>query len=118
MPTIPEGGQFDIDIIQGSRYARTFYAREANGTTVIPLTGHTARAQVRAYAGAPGNPLLTFTATVNPAAGSVTISASASQTAALTQQGEYDVELVPADPEQAFTLVRGRVNLVPQVTLP
>lgn len=113
--SVPEGGEYDITIRQGSTFSIQFLARENDETTVIPLTGYTGRAQMRT-SGVARTLLLDFTVVIDGPTGSVTLSATATQTALITSSGIYDVELVQGSVVIGF--LGGRAFLEQQVTIP
>lgn len=66
---------------QGETFSRTFTLKDATGA-VMNLTGHTFQAMVRATYTSTGA-LQTFAVTLSPAAGTVTVTLTPTQTAAL-----------------------------------
>lgn len=111
--SVPQGGRYNLTLYQGATFTQVFAAREADETTVVPLTGYTARAQMRSQAG--GALLLEFTAEVDEADGTVTLSATDEETAAVARSGVYDVELVQAG--EVIRFLSGSVRLVREVTV-
>lgn len=91
---------------QGSSFARIIALEQPRTPTledpseyeVYPLTNHTARMQVRRTIDST-TPLITLTTengriTINGAAGLISLSISAADTAALTSSGVYDLEII------------------------
>lgn len=100
-------GNYNILCQQGSSFSRTIALEQPRTPTeedpaeyeIYPLTGHTARMQVRKYVDSTGNPLISLTTengriSINGAAGLITLSISAADTAALTSSGVYDLEII------------------------
>lgn len=112
--SVPQGGRYNLTIFQGATFTKVFAVRESDRTTVVPLTGYTARAQMRTRAG--GDLLLEFTAAVDADDGTVTLSATDEDTAELTRSGVYDVELVQAG--EVIHFIGGKATLVREVTTP
>lgn len=105
---------YDIAIEQGATWSRVFTYTEDDGTTPINLTGYTGRAQIRRSP--MGRLLADFTVSINGAAGEVTLSLTATQTAELYEDGVYDIELVNG--ATVIRLVQGKVTVNAGVTLP
>jgi len=110
---------YDLLIEQGATF-RLELAWKLDGTAV-DLTNYSARMQVRGAVEA-ATALLSLTSaagggiTLGGAAGTITIVASAAQTAALTiRTGVYDLELESAGGE-VTRLLQGAVAVSPQVT--
>jgi len=89
----------DLCIMQGSEYVHTFQYREADETTVIPLTGYTARCQIRAgiddtdtiFDGTSGTGELS----INGALGEVTLTVSGAASSLWDDyEGVFDVEVI------------------------
>jgi hypothetical protein len=111
----------DQAIEQGATWSRQFNYKDPNGVA-INLTGYTARMQVRAKRTNP-EVLLELTTenggiVLGGADGSVTLQASAVDTAAFTwTRGVYDVELISAG-GIVTRFIRGSVSVSPEVTRP
>jgi hypothetical protein len=107
-------GRYDMSISQGTTFSETFQYRESDGTTVIPLTGATAKAQIRNQ---PGTLLLTeFDVDIDGAGGAVTLSLDDDQTKALPAgRNQYDILVTLTDGE-IFVLVEGAANVDGTVT--
>ena len=91
-------GSYDIYIEQGATLSLPIVWKDSSGT-VINITGYTARMQVRQSVNSPTVLLSATTANgklvIDGAAGKVTITLSASDTASITWlTGVYDLELV------------------------
>jgi hypothetical protein len=90
----------DIEIEQGATFTLSFIWKDSNGTPVN-LTGYQARMQIRKSVNAPDPPALSLTHTngiaLGGAAGTINVTATASQTSSLTlRTGVYDLELESA----------------------
>lgn len=89
-------GYYVIEVYQGATYDMTFAWTDENNSS-INLTGYTARMQVREGIDS-SSTLLSLTdasgITLGGTAGTFRIQISATDTAALTKSGVYDVELV------------------------
>jgi hypothetical protein len=82
-----------------------------------PLTGYTARAQVRAHRRSTGDPLLTITCTVSVALGAVIMTLTEEQVAENAGlSGVYDLELVDASGVCVARLLEGRFMIDYEVT--
>lgn len=111
--------QFTLEIAQGETLAQTFVWQNDAGQPV-DLTGYTARMQVRERHESQTVLLELTTANggiqLGGASGTITLSMSATQTAALTwRRGVYDLELV--SPAGVVTrLLEGVATVSPEVT--
>lgn len=112
--SVPQGGRYDLSLLQGSSFSKVFAARESDGTTVVPLTGYAGRAQMRTRPG--GDLLLEFTVAVDADDGTVTLSATDEETAEVARSGVYDIELEQAG--EVIRFVSGNVTLSREVTVP
>lgn len=114
------GNRFDLTINQGATLSLVATWKDQAGTA-INLTGYTARLNVReTYAS--GTAILTLTTenggiTLGGSAGTITLSASATTTAALTApfSGVYDLELVSGG-GVVTRLLEGAATVSPEVT--
>ncbi len=108
----------DILIEQGATFLLNLVWKDSLGAP-INLTGYTARMQVR-HKITDASPLLTFTTenggiALGGALGTITLNATATQTAALTaDQYVYDLELVTG--ATVTRLVQGSFTVTPEVT--
>lgn len=118
-------GIYNIVCEQGTTFNRVItleYPDAEDPTIFIPwdFTGYTARMQIRRTIESTTfmieltteNGGITFT---NPSAGELTIEMSAQQTASLTSDGVYDLEIVSGEGE-VFRLVQGNFTLNLEVT--
>ena len=111
-------GNYNIVCDQGATFSRVLTWKQSNGTPVN-LTGYTARMQVRDHY-ASSSSVLTLTTenggiTLGGAAGTITLAATATATAALTADTYvYDLELV--DGATVTRLVQGQFTVNPEVT--
>lgn len=112
------GNNYDLCIAQGATFQKVI-TWKSNGT-LVDLTGYTARSQIRATADA-ATPLIELTTangriTLGNAAGTITLTISASDTAALTAgRGVYDLELVAAN-GTVTRLLQGVVTISRNIT--
>lgn len=111
---------YDITIEQGATFLLPLLWKDPQGDPV-DLTGYSAKMQVRRKAGSVDPPLLDLSSTnggitLGDAAGTIVITASATQTTAMTgRTGVYDLELT--SPTGVVTrLVEGAVDIHPEVT--
>lgn len=110
-------GTYDITIEQGSTFTRTVTWRDENDA-LVNLTGYSARLQMRESVDATST-FLSLTSgsgiTLGGTAGTIVILISATDTAALTQGGVYDLELV-SGAGLVTRLLQGSVDLRKEVT--
>lgn len=111
-------GTYDITIEQGATFSRVF-TWTADGSNVN-LTGYTARMMVRSDI-EDTNALLTLTTenggiSLGGAAGTITVTISATATAALTRgSAVYDLELISGS-SVVTRLLKGVVSITREVT--
>ena len=112
-------GKYNIVCDQGSSFTRTLEMKTAEGT-VFSLTGHTARMEVRRTLDASTTIVSLTTAngriSINGALGTITLTLTASETAALTQSGVYDLEIVKTSTGEVHKVVRGEFKLEKEVS--
>lgn len=112
-------GTYDIIVEQGATFTLAMTWKDSAGSAVN-LTGYTARMQVRPAADSTGT-LLTLTTengriALGGAAGTITLTVAASDTAALTAgTGVYDIELVSGG-GVVTRLLQGSVTISREVT--
>lgn len=111
-------GKYDIVIEQGATFSRVITWKDASGTPV-DLTGYSARMEVRNSV-ASGQPILALTSgqgiTLGGTAGTITLSISAVDTAALDfSNARYDLELVQGS--NVKRLLKGTVTLDREYTV-
>lgn len=108
-------GKYDLTIDQGSSFALDMTVQEDN--TAKNLTGYSVRAQLR-----PTQTSSTLTANftgsvVNATAGTIQISLSATDTAAISPgKYFYDVEIYTASDAIVTRLIQGSAVVTPEVT--
>jgi len=112
-------GKYNIVCDQGSSFTRTLEIKTAEGT-VFSLTGYTARMEVRRTLDA-STTIVSLTTTngrisINGSTGVITLTLTAVETAALTQSGVYDLEIVKTATGEVFKVVRGEFKLEKEVT--
>lgn len=111
-------GTYDFTIYQGATFGRVLTWKDENDVAVN-LTGYTARMMIRESVDA-SSAFITLTTenggiTLGGAAGTITLSISATATAAITQsQGVYDLELVVGS--IVTRLLEGSVAISKEVT--
>lgn len=111
-------GSLDFLMPKGSTFTRTLTWKISNSP--VNLTSYTARMQART-SHISGTAVLTLTTengkiTLGGTAGTITLSLTAAETAAITQSSlAYDLELVSAGGE-VTRLVEGQIVLTPEVT--
>jgi tRNA threonylcarbamoyladenosine modification (KEOPS) complex Pcc1 subunit len=110
-------GQYDITVEQGSTFNLTLVYKDQRGY-VIDLTGYTARMQLRKTV-THGSADLELTTSngriaIDGAAGKITLSIAAADTAGLSGAGVYDLELVNGLIVQR--ILEGSYTISPEVT--
>lgn len=110
-------GTHNFEILQGETWTRTLTWKISGA--LVDLTGYTARMQVRRKVTSDST-LLSLTSgsgiTLGGSAGTITLSVSATDTAAMTwREGKYDLELVASD-GTVTRLLEGRITVDPEVT--
>lgn len=104
---------------QGSTFTRTIEIKQADGT-VFSLTGYTARMEVRRTVDATSSLIGLSTEngriTINAALGAITLTLTPDLTAALTQSGVYDLEIVHTATGAVHKVVRGEFKLEREVS--
>ena len=114
------GNQYDLVIQQGATFSLAITWKDSTGAA-INLTGYTARMQARSTYDATTSILSLTSASgdivLGGAAGTITITASATITAALTApfSGVFDLELVSGS-GVVTRLLEGAVSISPEVT--
>ncbi len=104
--------RYDLTIDQGATYPIDIECQDENGDSIV-LTGVTPRAHIR-YSYADESPAAIFTASIS--GNTVSLSLSASQTAALTRTyGVWDCEL-EFDDGTVQRLLEGKVAVRPEAT--
>lgn len=112
-------GIYNITCEQGSTLTRTFRVQNPNAS-VYDLTGYQARMQIRRDV---DSTTVLFTATSSPAAGiiisntfgEISLTMTATQTAAIQRSGYYDLEIYNAA-GVVYKVVKGKFNLSKEVT--
>lgn len=112
-------GKYDLAIYQGDSFSITvFLKQEEDGNPAYDLTGWTAKAQMRSKDPAENATVaIEFTCTVDAEAGSIEVSASASETA-LVVAGRYSYDLQITDGNLVQTILRGTAIVSEEVTKP
>ncbi len=110
-------GSYDIKIYQGATFSQTFTWKDETDTP-INLTGYSARMQIRASVDS-SSTLVSLTSgsgiTLGGAAGTIAVLISATDTASLSQNGVYDLELVSGS-GVVTRLLQGNVIVSKEVT--
>lgn len=104
---------YPLNIEQGAAFELELEYQDADGKAVN-LTGWTGKSQVREEF-ADSSLLLDFKVTLGGTAGTIIVSATASQTDGLTKGGQWDLFLTPPDGE-AERLVAGPVEIERRTT--
>lgn len=111
--------EYHLNVIQGATFQKVITWKDENGVA-INLTGYTARMQARVeYESAA--PFINLTTenggiTLGGAAGTITLSISATATAAITQErGYWDIELISGS-GIVYRLLQGNVSVSKEVT--
>ena len=110
---------YDFVIEQGTTLNKSFVWKSSDGV-VIPLTGYTARMQVRTSQASPDVLLSLTTAdatiVITPNAGKVTLALTPAATSAITwRRGKYDLEIV--SPTGVVTrLLSGTIEVSREIT--
>jgi hypothetical protein len=100
------------DCQQGATFQREIVLKDENND-IIPLTGYTARMQIRT---APASPAITATVTSVIASDTITISLTAAQTATIAAWNYYyDLELANGS-GGVDRLIEGRFEVTAEVT--
>lgn len=111
-------GSYKIVVDQGSTWTTQVTVTNSNGT-LMALGGYTARMQVRKAIDATTVDVELTTAngriTLNTTTSKLTLSLTAAETAALTRNGFYDLEIVSAG-GQVTRLLEGTFVIKPNVT--
>jgi hypothetical protein len=112
-------GVYNFTIEQGATLVRHFIYKDSNGA-VVPLTGYTARMQVRQFKDSSTVLLEATTANgklvITPAAGKITLTVSATELNAITfDVGVYDLE-IESSSGLVTRLIEGTVFNSQQVT--
>lgn len=103
---------------QGATFSRVLTLTDDNGD-LVSLVGYAARMQVRERVKSDSY-LIELTTengriSLGGAAGTITLTLTAAETAALTNDGVYDLELIAPD-TTVTRILEGRFNLSPEVT--
>ena len=107
---------YDITIEQGATFSLLITYRDTAGA-LVDLTGYTAKMDIRTAVG--GSLIKTISTasggiTLGGAAGTITLAISATDTAAITSNGVYDLELTSGS--TVTRLIQGGMTLSREVT--
>ncbi len=112
-------GRYNIICDQGSTFQRVIEIKDTDGT-VYPLTGYTARMQIRREIDSTTILLELTTANgrivIYSGLGAIELKLSASETTALTRGGYYDLEIVKTSTGEVQKVLRGEFRLEKEVT--
>lgn len=112
-----KAGNKQIEIWRGVDFSETFWFQDADGDP-LDLTGYTGRGQIRATRSESAALLATFSVAIDATEGTVTLSLTDVQTAAITPSvGEFDVLLTSADGFDSVN-IWGRALIRTKVTNP
>lgn len=105
---------YTLNIEAGATFTRAFEYTNADGT-VYPLTGYTAKLQIRETPEA-SLAALSVTPSINVATGTITVTLTAAQTSTLLlPKYVYAMELAGPGGEPVIRLVEGSVKVSPEV---
>ena len=112
-------GRYNMVCDQGSTFERIIEIKDADGV-VFPLTGYTARMQIRRDIDAT-TPLMELTnangrLSINGALGAITVTLTPTLTATITRSGVYDLEIVKTSTSEVHKVLRGEFRLEKEVT--
>jgi len=112
-------GKYNMVCDQGSTFSRTIEIKDADGA-VFPLTGYTARMQVRRDVDT-ATTLIELTSAngriaINGALGAITMTLTPDLTAALTRGGVYDLEIIKTSTSEVYKVIRGEFRLEKEVS--
>ena len=103
----------NIVVDQGTTYSSTISVKQSDGTTAKDLTGYTSTAQLRkSYDSTTST---AFTIAQVDATGVITISLTATETAAL-KSGRYVYDVESASGSETLRVQEGILTVTPQVT--
>lgn len=104
---------------QGSTFQRIIEIKDVDGV-VFPLTGYTARMQIRRDVDSTSSLMELTTANgrivITAALGVITITLTPDLTATLTRSGVYDLEIMRTATGDVYKVVRGEFRLEKEVT--
>ena len=112
-------GIYNIRMIQGATFNPVFTWKDENNA-LVNLTGYTAKMQGRTTFKSRSTFFNLTTEnggiTLGGAAGTIALLLTATQTAALNQNGVYDLKLYTPSATQEYRLFKGTVIIDPEVT--
>lgn len=112
-------GRYNIVCDQGSTFQRVIEIKDLDGT-VYPLTGYTARMQIRREIDSTTSLLELSTENgrivIYSGLGTIELKLSAAETTALTRGGYYDLEIVKTATGEVQKVLRGEFRLEKEVT--
>ncbi len=112
-------GRYNIICDQGSTFQRVIEIKDTDGT-VYPLTGYTARMQIRREIDASATILELSTTNgrivIYAGLGAIELKLTASETSAMARGGYYDLELVKTATGEVQKVLRGEFRLEKEVT--
>lgn len=112
-------GRYNMVCDQGSTFERIIEIKDTDGT-VFPLTGYTARMQIRRDIDATSTLMELTTAngrlSVSGSLGAITITLTPQLTSTLTRSGVYDIEIVKTSTGEVHKVLRGEFRLEKEVT--
>ena len=111
-------GNYNFTIDQGAHFERIVTITNADGT-VYDLTGYTARMQIRTELDAEDVVIELTTENgriaLGDEEGTITLTILAADTADITSDGVYDIEIID-DSDRVFRVLKGKIRLEPEVT--
>lgn len=112
-------GRYNIICDQGSTFQRVIEIKDTDGT-VFPLTGYTARMQIRREVDATSTIIELTTENgrivVYTSLGAIELKLSASETAGMARGGYYDLEIIKTATGEVQKVLRGEFRLEKEVT--
>lgn len=107
-------GPYDFELDQGASWSTVVAYQDAGGSP-INLTGWAAAMQIKAFKSATA-PLVSATCVVNGVAGTVTLSLTRTQTAALPAKTPLYYDVLITNGTQGIRLIEGQITLDQAVT--
>ena len=112
-------GVYNLTIDQGATFGRTITVRDADNA-LYDFTNHTARIQIRSEIDS-ADVMIELTTengriTLGGAAGTILLSIAAADTANLSTDGVYDLEIINGSTGRVDRLLRGAVKVELEVT--
>ena len=111
-------GNYNFTIDQGAHFERVVAITNSDDE-LFDLTGYTARMQIRTEIDSPDVVISLTTQngriTLGGEAGTITLVILAADTANITSDGVYDIEIIDGQ-NRVFRVLKGKIRLEPEVT--